>query len=233
VPGLSATERELSASLSYFPLVGLILGGLIAGLNWAASDFWPSLLTAISVVIFLAFLTRGLHLDGLADTADAIGSGASKETALVIMRDSCSGALGVLALVSVLLLKIGAAASLSESDAWQVFILVPCLSRWSLNCLAASCGYARPEGGLGAAFCGSAARGHLIISGLTAISASWFLAGPWGIALFLAATIAGPIAGLWSKARFGGVTGDILGAHLETVETLLFMAGAGMYRWIQ
>jgi len=226
-------KKELSASLSYFPLVGLILGAMIAGLSWAVSDFWSPGLTGASVVVLLAFLTRGLHLDGLADTADAIGSGAERQKALIIMKDSCSGALGVLALVSVLLLKTGSSATLSERGAWQLFILIPCLSRWSLNCLSASSQYARPGGGLGSAFCGKAARRHLVISGLTAISASWFLMDTKGLAFFAASTVAGPLSALWFKKRFGGITGDMLGAHVEVVETILFMAGAGICKWIQ
>ena len=227
---MSGEERELSASLSYFPLVGLILGGMVAGLNWAAADFWPPVLCGAAAVVFLALLTRGLHLDGLADTADAIGSGASREKALLIMKDSRSGALGVLALISALLLKTGSAFGLSEAGTWQMFILIPCLSRWSMNCLAAASRYARPEGGLGAAFCGKAARHHLLVSGLTAVSASWFLAGTKGLGLFVLAAAAGPLAGIWFGKKFGGVTGDMLGAHIETVETLFFMLGAGICR---
>ncbi len=182
------------------------------------------------MAVLLAILTRGLHLDGLADTADAIGSGASGEKALSIMKDSRSGALGVLALTSALVLKSAAAASLSEAGAWQMFILIPCLSRWSLNCLAATSSYARPEGGLGSAFCGKATRPYLLLSGLTAAAASWFLAGAGGLCFLVAATALGPLAGLWFGRRFGGVTGDMLGAHLEVTETLLFMAGAGVFK---
>ena len=210
--------------------MGLILGGVTAGLNWAVRGFWTPVLSGTAVVVLLAFLTRGLHLDGLADTADAVGSGASREKALQIMKDSRSGALGVLALVSALLLKTASAVSLSQADAWQMFILIPCLSRWSLNCLAASSDYARPEGGLGAAFCGGPARRNLLVSGLTAAAASWFLAEVKGLGLLAAATAAGPLTGVWFRKKFGGLTGDMLGAHLETAETLLFMLGAGLCR---
>lgn len=210
--------------------MGLILGGMTAGLNWAARGFWTPVLSGTAVVILLVFLTRGLHLDGLADTADAIGSSASREKAFEIMKDSCNGALGVLALVSALLLKTASAVSLSRVDAWQMFILLPCLSRWSLNCLAASSDYARPEGGLGAAFCGRSARRHLLISGLTAMAASWFLADTKGLGLLAAATAAGPLTAVWFRKKFGGLTGDMLGAHLEAAETILFMLGAGICR---
>ena len=199
-------------------------------MNWAAGDFWQPVLCGAAVAVLLAFLTRGLHLDGLADTADAIGSGAQAEKALSIMKDSRSGALGVLALCSAIVLKAASCADLSSSGAWQMFVLVPCLSRWSMNCLAASSRYARPEGGLGEAFCGKSARQHLYVSGLTAVAASWFLAGTAGLGLLAAATAAGPAAAWWFARRFGGVTGDVLGAHLEGTETLLFMAGAGIFQ---
>lgn len=228
VPELSADRRQLSAALSYFPLVGLVIGAIVAGLNWAVADFWHPFLCGAAAAVLLAILTRGLHLDGLADTADAIGSGASREKALAIMKDSCSGALGVLALCSALILKAASAANISEAGTWQLFMLVPCLSRWSLNCLAASSRYARAEGGLGEAFCGKPARQNVFVSGLTAIAASWFLAGASGLVFLGLATAAGPAAGWWFDKKFGGITGDMLGAHLETVETFLFMLGAGI-----
>ena len=233
LPDLRADREQLAGSISYFPVVGLILGSLVAGMDWAVNDFWNPLLRGTAIVVLLAFLTRGLHLDGLSDTADAVGSGASRQKALLIMKDSHSGALGILAMVSALLLKTASAVGLSEAGAWQALILIPCLSRWSLNCLGASSTYAREEGGLGTAFCGKPARRHLLVPGLTAAAASWFLLGDRGLGFFALSTAAGPISALWCNQRFGGVTGDILGAHLESIETLLFMLGAGIFTWIQ
>ncbi len=228
IPSLTADRDQLSATLAFFPLIGLLLGGMVAFAAWLSSGLWPAMLSGASAVVFLALLTRGLHLDGLADTFDAIGSGAEREKALLIMKDSCSGALGVLAMVSVFMLKVASAVSLVETGGWYFIALAPCLSRWSMHCLAACSEYARPGGGLGSAFCGSAARRQLVAPGVTALAASWFMAGAWGVLLFLAGTVAGPVASLYFRGKFGGITGDMLGAHVETVETFLMMAGASI-----
>ncbi len=231
-PGLKATRQELCASLAFFPLIGLILGAILSALFWAASPLLDPEPLAALLTVSLAFLTRSLHLDGLCDTADAIGSGAGRKRALEIMKDSAAGSLGVVALVSVLLLKTGALVSLCRLSAWQLIILAPCLSRWSLNGLASMSSYARKEQGLGSSFCDTKSRANMAIAALTTLAASWFLLHFEGMLLFLAATSMSFFSALFFKSRFGGVTGDCLGAHLESVETIILIAGAAMTKWI-
>ncbi len=183
------------------------------------------------LVVSLAFLTRALHLDGLCDTADAIGSRAERSRALEIMKDSAAGSLGVVAVVSAMLLKAGSAVSLCRCSGWQFFILIPCLSRWSLDCLASMSRYAREEGGLGSPFCGRQGRASVLTAALCSIAASWFLVGVKGLYLFAASTVLAAVSAAYFRSRFGGVTGDCLGAHLESVETLLFISGAILCPW--
>jgi len=216
--------------LSFFPLVGLILGAIISGLNWAMEDFWGPVIRGAVLCVSLAFVTRGLHWDGVSDVADAIGSGAKKEVALEIMKDSHTGALGALALMSVFLLKFASLVYLSKEMAWQYLLIAPTLSRWSLNCLASLSSYARKTQGLGSPFCGKRARPALIISSLTAFCSAWFLLGLTGIYLFCFALVFAFLSAYFFKRRFGGITGDCLGAHLEVVETAVFMLGAGLCR---
>ncbi len=230
VPGLRAQREELTASLSFFPLTGLLIGGLTAALVWALSDMAGPLITGTAAAVFLALITRGLHLDGLADSADAVGSGAPALKALEIMKDSCSGALGVIAVVCVLMLKAASAVVLSENHAWQWLVLVPALSRFGLNCLSAASCYARKEGGLGSPFCGPETRRPLAVAALTALAAAWFLKGWQGVMVMALAAIASLAAAAWARRRFGGVTGDLLGAHLEITETWLLVAAAIMSR---
>ncbi len=225
------TRDELCASLAYFPLVGLIIGALLALFYWALSPLLSPEPLAALLVVALAFLTRALHLDGLIDTADAIGSRAERARALEIMKDSAAGSLGVVAAVSVLLLKTGSAVSLCKVSAWQFLILIPCLSRWSLDCLASMSRYARDEEGLGSPFCGRQGRASILTAALSSIAASWFLLRVTGLYLFAASTILAAVSAAFFRSRFGGVTGDCLGAHLESVETLLFIAGAAISTW--
>ncbi len=230
VPGLTASRRELVASLAFFPLTGLVIGAIVAGFDWAARGVWPAQVCGVLDVVLLALITRGLHLDGVADTFDAIGSRADRERALEIMRDSSSGALGILAMISVLLVKVAASVELSSHAAWQWFILVPSLSRLGINVLGVLSVYARRSGGLGEAFTGRSALVYLPVAGLTAISAAWILCRiPGLVMLGLLALWCVPVA-LFCRHRFGGITGDILGAHLETAEAAMLLAAAALVR---
>lgn len=196
------------------------------GVDRACQGFYPTPVLGVIETMALALVTRGLHLDGLADTFDAMGSGRPAEDALRIMKDSHIGALGAVSLILVLFLKASALSEVSHRGLWQVFVLAPCLSRWGLNVLAASSSYARPAGGLGKPFVGRKTWRTLPVSGATALAAAWFLAGIWGIEVFLGVVFWSLATAFYFRRRFGGVTGDVLGAHLELTETLLVLAGA-------
>ncbi len=228
VPDLIGTRRQLSGSLAFFPFTGLIIGSLLAGFDWAARGLWPSEICGVLDAVCLAFLTRGLHLDGVADTFDAVGSGADRERALEIMRDSSNGALGVLAMVSLLMVKAAALTGLSAHAAWQWFMLIPCLSRLGINIIGSISSYARATGGLGEAFTGKSSRRYLIVALVTALTAAWILKGTEGLAMLAAGAAWCVPAAMWCRLRFGGVTGDLLGAHVETVETAMFLAAAAI-----
>ena len=178
----------------------------------------------------MAILTRGLHLDGLCDVADAIGSGAPRERALEILKDSRTGAMGVLAVSCQMILKAGSLAIITKYSGWQYLILCPCLSRWSLNCLSSLSEYARRAEGLGTPFCGKKTRSSLLLAGLTAVVASWFLLELKGLYLFATSIFLAVFSSHFFKRVLGGVTGDCLGAHLELTETIFFMAGAYLCR---
>lgn len=187
-----------------------------------AADLWPPAVTGGLTVGLLAFLTRGLHLDGLADTADALGSGAPAERALEIMKDSRTGAFGVMAVALLLYVKARGFECLAGRGSPEFFAIIPCLSRWGLCVLAVSSVYARKEGGLGRAFVGRDHRRALFLAGPAAFLAVWGVAGAsWAFWSVLGAAGAGILASAFFLRRLGGVTGDVLGAYLEVLETLL------------
>ncbi len=214
--------------MAFFPLVGTILGCLVACFVWAAWDLWPPYLSGPLGCAWLAFLTRGLHLDGFADMADALGSGAAPERALEIMRDSRSGALGVAALVFLIVLKSSAFIFFISSRDWQWLVMAPCCSRWGLNVLASVSSYARPQGGLGESFTGKGTRIYLLLAGPTALAVGWFLLGWKGLMVVVATAIWSLLFAIFSRSRFGGVTGDILGAHVELSETMILLLGVAL-----
>ena len=100
------TQREISNSRAYFPLVGLLIGLAMVGLEAGSSRVFPVPLTAALLVVFLVVITRGLHIDGLMDICDGVFGGATPERRLEIMRDSRVGAFAVAGAGSIILLKV-------------------------------------------------------------------------------------------------------------------------------
>ena len=224
VPGRDA--EEMSSALPWFPLTGAILGGVLYGLallagSWSGGD-WPNGVAA-AVLLGGVVLTGALHLDGLADWADSFGGGQDKQAALAIMKDSRTGAFGVIALILVLLIKWVSMARLIEADAF-VWIIVACIvSRTMQVELAACLPYARPEGGTGASIVEGARRSHRIWALLSALIMLFVLGGQAGVLALGAGWAACRGFGWWCRRRLGGVTGDLLGTGSEIVETLILV----------
>ena len=215
--------------MGWFPLVGLGLGLSAAGGALASARLGvPHTVSGLLSVLILAVLTRGLHLDGLADAWDAIGSGKRGEEALSLMKDPRLGAFGGAALFFLLAVKWAALSSLIERGAWQWIALAPALSRASLVLLAALTPYARPGGGLGAPFCRRPAVRSFPLAWGSALAFAWILFGEEGLIGLLVSAVSALPASAFYRRRFGGVTGDLLGAHLEEVEAALLLLGAAL-----
>jgi adenosylcobinamide-GDP ribazoletransferase len=215
--GMPAPE-QVGRSLLWYPLLGLLIGALLLGLHLLLGAS-PALLQAALLLTVWVAITGGLHLDGLADSADAWAGGfGDRERSLAIMQDPRSGpiAVVVLVLVLVLLLKFAALVTLLETDAGLSLVLAPWLARGSLPLLFLSTPYVR-AGGLGQALAEHLPRRQL----------PWVLAAH-GMAILLlgwAGLQALLVAGLlfvWGRwvmlQRLGGTTGDTAGALLELTE---------------
>jgi len=223
------------AAMLAAPLVGLVLGVLAALLAAAVAAAGGGLLAGAAAVAVLAGLTRGLHLDGIADTADGLGSGKPAEDALRIMKASDIGPFGVLTLV---LLLLGQAAALERAFGGGVLrgaVAVLVLAVAGRAALAWGCRRAvppaRPEG-LGAAVAGTvpapAAAAVTAACACAAAALGWWAAGPRGAAAAGAALLIGPACATLllrrCVRRFGGITGDVLGALVETSGTAALLA---------
>ncbi|MBU2548997.1 MAG: adenosylcobinamide-GDP ribazoletransferase [Proteobacteria bacterium] len=216
---LAETEADLAASIGFYPLVGLFLGGLLAGGSILFSMLFPPPVTGLLLVLALAVFTHGLHLDGLADTADAMFSHRDRSGKLIIMKDSAVGVFGAAALVFVLGLKILLLTELAWPGARFVLLLFPVWGRWAVSLTACLSSYARQEGGLGRPFVDLAGASELYPAGLVTLVLS-ALGGLPALAAMLTVTLAS-LAGVWLWRRLlGGVTGDILGASAEVGECL-------------
>jgi cobalamin 5'-phosphate synthase/cobalamin synthase len=181
----------------------------------------PSLLVAVLVVALSAWMTRGLHLDGLADLADGLGGGSTREGALRIMRDPAVGAFGVIALVLVLSVKI---ASIDALRFPESLVLAPALARWTAVPLGFFLPYARASAGLGAAMTGG--TGKLELLGSTVLAVAISLLFPWKVAVFSwsAVLLVSLLLGAVARRRLGGQTGDVLGANVEIAESCALVA---------
>ncbi|MFI5857122.1 adenosylcobinamide-GDP ribazoletransferase [Streptomyces parvulus] len=212
------------------PLAGLAVGAAAAGTGLLLLFLGAgSLLAAVATTAVPAVLTRGLHLDGLADTADGLGSGKPAEDALRIMKQSDIGPFGVLALLFTVLAQVAALAQAYDGS-WARGALAAVVSataaRLALT-LAARSGVpaARPEG-LGAAVAGVVRSGAAlaVAAAVTLASAgAGALLGPYEIArtavAVLAAAAAAELLLRHCVRRFGGVTGDVFGGVAETAAT--------------
>ncbi|MFA5089451.1 MAG: adenosylcobinamide-GDP ribazoletransferase [Candidatus Omnitrophota bacterium] len=232
-----AGEDKIAKAMIYFPLVGLLLGIALSGINAIFSVMnFPSLVVSIILVVTLIAITGGMHLDGLSDTADAFLSGKPKEDMLNIMRDSHIGVMGVLSLISILFLETGLLFSLSAAVKTAALVLMCVLSRWSAVLSMFLFPYARTEGKAKVFIRGMNPK-IFIFSTLIAIScviAAW---GVKGLVLLLAVTVCVYLSGKSISRRIGGITGDTLGATIELSEVIILFGICLMERsggiWIR
>ncbi|MHB8836316.1 MAG: adenosylcobinamide-GDP ribazoletransferase [Candidatus Methylomirabilia bacterium] len=212
-------SRDLERSLVWFPLIGLLIGGLIAGFDAGVSTLLPVLPASVLSVIAMVAISGALHLDGLADTADGFLSSRPRERILEIMRDSRVGPMGVLAIVGVLLLKVAAVASLPPPVRFGTLLLLPLAGRTAPVLIMSTLAYVRAQG-LGTVF----QRKRTLFAPLLALAslttAGFFAAGIAGLVAAAAAVGGTAIFALWCRAKIGGYTGDTLGAACELAEVV-------------
>ena len=169
--------KSLSRSVKFFPVVGLTIGAIVAGCNWLLAFVVPQMVVAAMVVTLLAIMTRGLHLDGLADTADGFWSVSDRQRTLEIMKDSYTGAMGVIAIACILLLKFACLSAMDPDVLWQGVILMVLTSRCMMVLPISLLPYARKEGGLGKLFYETRSAFNALWAVLFALTAGWFIAG--------------------------------------------------------
>ena len=226
LPSPMRTEpADLARSLPFFPAVGLIVGGLAALLGWAFSWILPATPAAVLTVTGLACLSGGLHLDGLADTADGFFSHRPRERVLEIMRDSRIGTMGVLAVVFCLLVKISTLAALPVGPRLQALLLMAVAGRVAMLINLRLLPYARTEG-LGTAFFGQHSSWPSALGSGILLALGWALFDRIGLAIGFSALLGSAGWAFVCRRRIGGATGDTLGAASEWIETLVSLATA-------
>lgn len=231
----SGDPAELVHATRYFPLVGLIIGMLLAASLAVLQQLLPASVAVALMLLLSVRLTGAFHEDGLADVADSAGAfGVDRK--LEIMRDSRVGTYGSLALILLIVIKL--------LSLWELWLLAPALclavlvsahvlSRWSSVCLMALVDYARPEAA-NKVIAEGVDRRCLVNSSLCAALALLPLALWQSMALYLLFPVAGLtvlVAARQFRQAFGGITGDCLGAANQMVEVSVFLSVLMVLTW--
>jgi adenosylcobinamide-GDP ribazoletransferase len=219
-------NKDYANSLAWYPVIGLVLGGLVWLSGVALAGLSSTSLTAALVLAVWVLLTGALHLDGVADCADAwVGGFGDREKTFQILKDPRSGPIAVVVLVLVLLIKWAALELLLGSEHWSIIWLIPLLARGAMPYIFWRLDYVRSSG-LGAAFVEGLSRQRILISLLfLVVIAVLSLTGQLGI-LVLFVVVSLLIYLWWKRASYqklGGFNGDCAGALVEFLELgLLF-----------
>ena len=222
---------DLAGAVAYFPLVGMLLGLGLAGLDAALGLAFPPTVQSALLVVALVILTGGMHLDGLMDTCDGVFHHSAPERRLEIMRDSRVGAFGVVGAVSVLLVKYAALLALPAAVRPGGLILMAATSRLAMAYCLVAFPYARPGPGLGRLFQGGTGKKALALGTAFVAAVGFWLFREWGPIILGAA---GVLA--WGLARYiggkiGGLTGDTYGAIDEVTEVVVLLGLSVMVRF--
>lgn len=221
---LKIAEEDLGKSMLYFPLVGLFIGACLVFLNQVLSSLLPLNVVNGLIITFLVLFSGSMHLDALSDTIDGVASVGNKTEKLRIMKEGNIGAMGVVGIIIILMLKYLTLNALPQNLKCQSLLIMPMMARWSQVTVAYISNYAGLKKGLGFPFTTHVTLFIFILTTLVAFLFSYLLFLEKGI------LIAGLILLMcfpyrrFFKRTLGGVTGDILGAISEIVEvTVLIM----------
>lgn len=214
---------DFRSSIYYFPLIGLLLGGILGGCWFLIKDAFSPVVTGALILALHVFLTGGLHLDGFMDTLDGVLGGQTRERKLEIMKDSHVGAFGVIGVAAILILKFSIYAGLNRS-LLPLLVFAPVAGRQVLVWLQIMYPYARQQG-VGSLFTVYRDFPKLIVTTLFTIAVAVLLLKSAGIILlFITAVFIFMVAGALSRL-LGGLTGDTYGASCELAEVFALLAG--------
>ena len=222
-------EKGLARSMTYFPLVGFLIGLLLVWADRVLLRLFPDTISNVVLLLLAALITRGLHIDGLADSVDGIMGGKDAASRLAIMKDSRIGTAGVLAVLFVQLIKYACLNNLFYDYKTAALLTAPAFGRWSQMLMMFKAGYVR-EQGLGSAFVGHVRWGGLAIATVVTVGLSGFVIFQYDLRTAVLAVGTPLMVALFTVLwrwfvvrRTGGVTGDTVGAVSEMNEALTLL----------
>jgi adenosylcobinamide-GDP ribazoletransferase len=215
--------KALARSMAFFPLAGLVLGLILAVCHYLFSSFLPKPIVLWLTLGLLTWLTRGLHLDGFADTIDGLASGGTKEKILNVMRDSRIGAFGVIGLIFLVGSKYLALDQIPDQWIPRSLILLAVMGRNAMVLVCYRSAYARSEGGLAKPFAENLTFSELLVSLVLTLAIGWLIIGFDVIFIFIGTALLSLGVRAFFLKKLQGITGDILGAANELAEVLCLL----------
>jgi adenosylcobinamide-GDP ribazoletransferase len=212
-----STPQEISRSIVFFPLVGAIIGLILAGSYWLLRFVFPAAVISGLLLVGIAVLSGGLHLDGFVDTIDGIGGHKTATARWQVMRDSRAGAFGIAGVFLLLILKYAALNSIADTWMMSALLVMPVVSRWLMVYAICAYPYARPSG-LGKVFKDGASWGKFIVATLITLAITVPLFRWASLAIILGSGAITLAMAHFLKRKFAGLTGDTYGAINEVAE---------------
>lgn len=223
--GTDSSLDDRSHMIATFPLAGLVIGVVLAFAVMAFNYLQSPLVSAVSLVIIMIVITGGLHLDGLADTADGLASGFDKDKTLAVMTDHANGTFAVLALVAAVLLKVAIISSFTSGarsdELIQALLITPVIARWSLVLVLYFSKYPNKDGLAGSFFTSTTSFSLLIATAASLIFSLAIFPYKLVLIIFICVLTSTLLLGRYFEYRISGNTGDTLGAILEINEIIL------------
>jgi len=220
LPGGKISPREIGRSLAYFPAVGAIIGLILLALNWLLGLILPQAVVNILLIVSLAIISGGLHLDGFVDTCDGMVGHKTVRGRWRVMKDSRAGAFGIIGVSLLLLVKYASLNSVPADWLVPTLLLMPVLSRWAMVYAVFAHPYAKPSG-LGKVFKQEASRLVFLVATIIALAIAVIPAQFAGLIIMFGVWIIVMAIAFYLKGRFGGLTGDNYGAINEIAEVLV------------
>jgi len=222
----------MGGSLVFFPVVGLLMGLVLWGLDAVLSAALPPLVVDVLLIGALVIFSGAIHIDGFIDTCDGAVSRRTVAERLAIMSDSRVGAFGVVGGCLLLLLKLGALYSLAPEVRTAALISMPVLGRWSMTYAVFAYPYARGKEGSGYAFKQGAAWWSFALASVTTAAILLAISRGWhGVALVVAAWLFTTALAAYIGSRLRGLTGDSYGALNEANEVLALVLVPILWRF--
>jgi adenosylcobinamide-GDP ribazoletransferase len=227
LPRVTVASETLARSFGWFSAVGFALGAVLTGENLllrplSRDSLAGDALAAVLLVLTLTVLTGAVHIDALADTADALGAGADRRRALEIMRDSRVGSFGAVAIFFFFALEIAALTAMGATRRTAALWLAPGAARWAMVAAGWRVDYLRAEGAGTTLLRSGGDRNLAIASAIAAVALAPVLSWRTFISYAVAAAVAAVLR-VGYRRWLGGVTGDLLGAAGELVEVAVLL----------